>query len=172
MQRAVVVQAEFELGVGNDDALGGGELGSFSVQLERDVADALGQFLAHFLDHVREVDVFVVHAEFGLGGGREDGLGQLAGLLQAGGQLDAADGAGGLVVFPAGTDQVAAGNRFHQDRLQALDHDGAAAHLVHFVRGHHVFGLHARGVVRQDVGQLLQPEFESRRWRRYDPTRR
>ncbi|KAG1248017.1 hypothetical protein G6F68_013960 [Rhizopus microsporus] len=45
------------------------------------------------------------------------------------------------------------------DRLQALDHDGAAAHLVHFVRGHHVFGLHARGVVRQDVGQLLQPEF-------------
>ncbi|MCY1369893.1 hypothetical protein D9M69_569530 [compost metagenome] len=78
--------------------------------------------------------------------------------MQAGGQLDAADRAGGLVVLPARADQVAAGHRFHQDGLQPLDHDGAAAHLVDFVRRHHVFGLHARGVVRQDMGQLLQPE--------------
>src|SRR5690606_1244993 len=159
VEPAIVVQAEFELGVGDDDALGGGELRGLGIQAQRHVADAFGHFLADLVDDMGEVDVFVVHAEFGLGRRREERFGQLAGLLQAGRQLDAAQRAGGLVVLPAGTDQVAARHGLDEDRLEALDHHRPAAHLVELVGRHHVFGPHAGGMVGQDVRQLAQPEF-------------
>jgi hypothetical protein len=43
--------------------------------------------------HFGEADVLVVLAQVGLGGRREERLGQLVGLAQAGRQVDAADGA-------------------------------------------------------------------------------
>ncbi len=158
MQDAVLVQAELELGVGDDDAAGGGVFGGGGVEGDADVAHLGGQLLADAVFHLFEGDVLVVLADVGLGGRGEQRLGQLVGLAQAGGQLDAADGAACLIVLPAGADDVAAHDGFHQDRLEALGHDGAAAHLFHFVRRDHGFRRHAGQVVRHDVAELLEPE--------------
>ena len=105
-----------------------------------------------------KADVLVVLAQVGFRGRREDWLGQFVGLLQAGGQRDAADGAGGLVILPARTDQVTAHHRFDHDRLQAFRNDRAAAHLLRFAGGDHAFRRHAGQVVRHDVAEFLEPE--------------
>jgi len=87
-------------------------------------------------------------AHGGLGRGGEDRLGQLLGLAQAVGQVDAADLAGALVVLPAAADQVAAGDRFHRHRLQL-----AGDHRALGVQGRvHAFGQHAGHV---DAGQVV-----------------
>ncbi|MNV31585.1 hypothetical protein D3C71_1228970 [compost metagenome] len=87
-------------------------------------------------------------ANGGLGRGGEDRLGQLLGLAQAVGQLDAADLAGALVVLPAAADQVAAGDRFHRYRLQR-----AGDHRTLGVQGRvHALGQHAGHV---DAGQVV-----------------
>ena len=59
---------------------------------EREVADPLGDVAADPADHRVEVDVLVVFADLGLGGRREDRLGQAVALAQAGRQRDAAHG--------------------------------------------------------------------------------
>ncbi len=101
IERAVGVGAELELGVGDDDAaLGGIGRGPF-VDREGGVAHPLGERAADGRDHLVEADILVVIADRRLGRGREDRLGQLLRLAQAGGQLDAAQSAGRLVVLPA-----------------------------------------------------------------------
>ena len=52
-----------------------------------------------------------VVARVGFGGRGEDRSWKLLALLEAGGEADAADGAGRLVVFPAGAGDVAARRR-------------------------------------------------------------
>ncbi|MCY1236217.1 hypothetical protein D9M72_488630 [compost metagenome] len=97
-------------------------------------------------------------AHLGLGGRGEDRLGQLLRVLQAGGQFDPAHLAGGLVILPAAAGEVAAHHGFDQDRLQALDHHGAALDLLHFLRRDHGFGRDAGLVVRHDVREFAEPE--------------
>jgi hypothetical protein len=99
-----------------------------------------------------------VIAHVGLAGRGEDREGQLLGLLEAGGQVDAADGAGVLVVLPAGADHVATHHGLDGQRGQALDHQRAAAHLVALVGGHHGFGVDAGELVGDDVAELGEPE--------------
>ena len=66
-----------------------------SVELERDPPQLLHQrAVADDLRRAVEVDVLVVLADLGLRRRREDRLGQLVGLAQAGRQLDPADRAG------------------------------------------------------------------------------
>ena len=132
--------------------------GGGGVQLDRDFADLGGQLGADFVFHLFKGDVFVVLTQVCLGSWGEDWFRQLVGLLQAFRQLDAADRAGGLVVFPAGADDVAAYNRLHQDWLQALRHNGAAFHLLHFVLCHDGFRGYAGQVVGDDVAQFFEPE--------------
>ena len=126
MQRAGLVDAEFELGVGNDNAAALGVGGGFFVQAQGGDAGFVGQASTVFAgagEGVGEIgsavglgggegDVFVMVADGGLGGRGEDRGGQLGGHLEAGRQGDAADGAGLLVVLPAGTDHVAANHGF------------------------------------------------------------
>ena len=73
---AVGVEAELELGVGEDDPALARVLGGVLVQRERDVAHALGQRpVADQLDRALEVDRLVV-ADVGLGARGEQRLGQ------------------------------------------------------------------------------------------------
>jgi hypothetical protein len=144
VQGAGGVDAELELGVGDDDAAGGGVVGGLGVQRDGGVTgfgDELGAGLAGALEGfgedgvgaglgLLEADVLVVVADLGLAGRGEDRGGQLLGLLEAGGQLDAADGAGVLVVLPAGADHVAAHHGLDGQRGEALDDQRAAAHLI------------------------------------------
>ena len=79
-------------------------------------------------------------------------------MLEPGRQRDAADGAGLLVVLPAGADHVAAHHRLDRQRLEALDDDGAAAHLVALVGGDDRFRVDAGELVGHDVAELGEPE--------------
>ena len=104
-------------------------------------------------DDLGEGDVFVVAAGVDFCGRGEDGLGKAVGLAQAGGEGDAADGAGGLVVFPAGAGEVAAGYAFHGEHLGAADEHGAAFELRREAGG--------RGrdeVVGDEIGKEVEPE--------------
>src|SRR5579859_2342659 len=75
-QGAVPVEAELELGVGQDDPPLAGVLGGELVDRDRDLAHPLGQLpVAHELGCTLEVDVLVVALER-LGGGGEDRLGK------------------------------------------------------------------------------------------------
>ena len=91
-----------------------------AVDFQGPGAHLLGQFGADAVDDDIEADIFIVVACRRLGAGREDGFRQLLGLAQAGGQSDAADGAGGLVILPARADDVAAGDGFDRQRLELL----------------------------------------------------
>ena len=64
-----------ELRVRHDEALALGVLGGAPVDLDADVPELLGPRRAHDLLHPGVGDVLVVTL-LGLGGGREDGLGQ------------------------------------------------------------------------------------------------
>src|SRR5690606_13772475 len=73
-QGAVFVEAEFELGVGDDDAAAGGVFDGGTVQGDGGVTDLGGQFLADDGLALFEGDVLVVVADGGLGRRGEDGL--------------------------------------------------------------------------------------------------
>ncbi len=76
-QGAVGVQAELELGVGEDDPVGAGVIGGVLVEGQRDIADSLGQrAVADQLGGAVEVDRLVV-THLGLGRRGEQRLGQL-----------------------------------------------------------------------------------------------
>ena len=157
-QGAVFVEAELELGVGNDDALGQRKSGGGLVNLDTDFFDLRGQFGANDLLDLRVADVFVMLAGLGLGGGREDRLGQLAGVFQAGGQRHAADRLRGLVFLPAAAGQVAAHHGLDRNRLEPLDQHRAAYHLRQLGRCDHALGRLASQVVGADVAELAEPE--------------
>ena len=158
MQHAVFVQAEFKFGIGNDDAFARGVIGSTLIQSETHVTNLLGQFRTDALFHLIKADVFVVLAHIGFRSGREQRLRQLFGQLQTGGQLDAADFAGSLIVFPTRTDDVTAHNRFNQNRFEAFDHDRATAHLLDLIRRDHGARINAGQMIRHHVVQLREPK--------------
>ena len=97
----MLVDAELELGVGDDDALRQRMVGALDVGLQCALAQLVGPHGADQFDHVVERDVLVVVSQFGLGGRGEQRLGELACLDQSGRQRDAAHLAGLLVVDDA-----------------------------------------------------------------------
>ena len=94
----LLVDAELEFRVGDDDSLRQGVVGGAAVGRQGEIAQLVGALGADHVDHVGERDVLVVFAELGLGGRGEQRRVELAGLGQAGRQRDAADLAGLLVV--------------------------------------------------------------------------
>ena len=104
--------------------------GGLSEYLGAFVADVIGGFFADRVNTGLRSDVFSVIAYLGLGGGCENRFGLFLALLQAGGQLDSADGACGLVVRPAGACEVAPDNAFDGQYLGFFNEHGAAGQLV------------------------------------------
>ena len=86
-----VQYAEFELRVRDDDAALLGIAGGKGVELQTDVAHLFGGFLPDQGRRLFKGDVFVVHPGLGLGGGRENRLGQPVRLDQPFRLRDAAD---------------------------------------------------------------------------------
>lgn len=177
VQGAGGVDTEFELGVGDDDAAALGVGAGFFV--EADGGDAgfvgeLGAVLAGAGQRFGEVGAAMGLGDRGrrrfrhgrrrqpLVAGVKIGDGQLSGHLEARRQGDAADGAGLLVVLPAGTDDVATDDGFDGQRLEALDDDGAATDLFALVFGDDGFRIDAGQLIRDDVAELG----ETRNWRR------
>ncbi|ABA49009.1 hypothetical protein BURPS1710b_0998 [Burkholderia pseudomallei 1710b] len=154
----MLVEAELELRVGDDDAARRRVIGRFLVQPDRDVANRRGELGADAPLGFLERDVLVVMAHLGLRGGREDRLGELLRVRQAGRQLDAAHLARRLVVLPAAARQIAAHDRLDEDRLKPLDDDRAPLHLLDLVGGDDRLGRDARQMVRDDVREPVEPE--------------
>ena len=97
-------------------------------------------------------------ADLCLGGGGVDGLGQLIGLLQALGQLDAAHLAGLLVACPAATGNVAAHNALDGQHGQLAAHHAVAGELGLAEELRHILHIHAQHVVRQQIAGVIEPE--------------
>ena len=83
-----------------------------------------------------------------LGGGGVDGLGQLIGLLQALGQLDAAHLAGLLVACPAASSDISTND--------ALNRVAGELGLAEELR--HILHIHAQHVVGQQIAGVIEPE--------------
>ena len=98
-----------------------------------------------------------VVALVGLGGGREDRLGQPLGLTQSGGERPAHDRAGLLVVGPRGTEQVAPRHTLQADRLRRLHQHRPTGHVATRGLGK-VGGVGRHQMIGREVGGLLEPE--------------
>lgn len=157
--KAITDEAEFKLGVGEDDAARFGVGGGFGVDGEGQVAQAVGEVGAEAGGNKIEGNVLVVPA-FGFVGGRVDGLGQTRAILQAGRQRDAADGARALVILPAGADEVAAGHAFHVDHAGFVDeHDASAQGVAIGGREAGDIGdVGADEVIGDQVAEEIKPE--------------
>ena len=108
----------------------------------------------HDLRRPAEVDVLVVIAHLRLGRRGEERLGQLLGLLEALGQLDPADRAGGLVVPPTRPGEVAADHALDREHLQALDQERAPSDFVgHVAVGEDVVGDEVLGAPEPELRQ-------------------
>ena len=113
-------------------------LGCEVIQRDGRIAHAFGQRPAHQRSGSLEADVFVVIAHGSLGGRREDGRGEFLCLTQAGRQRDAADLTRGLIVLPAGADEVTAHDRLDRQCLQtSRDHTAAHERCAFGRIGHH-----------------------------------
>src|SRR5207237_10714669 len=98
-QQFVVDRAEFEFGIGNDDSALASVIAPSRINLQTEVFDALGRFLAKNLRALLHVDVFVMTG-FGFGGGRENWFRQLLAELQSGWQFDPANDLRFLIFIP------------------------------------------------------------------------
>ena len=158
-QRAVRVQTELELGVGDNHAAPGGVGAGARVQLQARLAHPSGELFPEQILDLGEHDVLVVGAGGSLGRGREQRLGQAFGQAQAGRQPQAAHAPGLLVVAPAGTDQVAAHDGLHRQRLEAAHAHAAPGKLraLGVVERQFVQGQ-AAAVARQHAGEEVEPE--------------
>ena len=144
MQRSLGIQTEFELGIRNDDAalqrIGGRPV----VQRQADTTDFLRQVRPQQLAAAFKRNVFIMVAQFGLGGRRKDRLRQFLGLLQPRRQGNPADGAGGLIILPAGANQVTADHRLDRQCPEFPDHNGTALQ---------------QGALRRVVDHIAQAQF-------------
>ena len=105
-------------------------------------------------------------AFIGFGGGGEDGFVEFAGHFVTGAQGHAADGAGLLVFFPAGADQVAAHNALNGEQFCLFNEHGTAFKkffvLLKFcwkifnIGGDHVVFNHITGAVEPEFGNHIQ----------------
>ena len=151
-QLAGRVDAELELGVGQDDPACERVLGAVAVDRERGIAQALGQIaVADQSGRALEIDRLVV-ADLGLGRGGEDRLWQPVGLLEAGRELDPRDLAAPLVVLPAGPAEIPAHDAFDRQHPQPFDDHRATADLVR-----HALGDRLEMAGDDPIG-LLEPE--------------
>ena len=162
---AVLVQTKLELGIGNDDAAGQCILGALLVQGNGVVAQlsgvlqtVTGELLLQHVNALLVGDVLVVVADLCLGGGGVDGLGQLIGLLQALGQLDAAHLASLLVACPAAAGNVAAHNALDGQHGQLAAHHAVAGELGLAEELRHILHIHAQHVVGQQIAGVIEPE--------------
>lgn len=162
---AVLIQTKLKLGVGNDDAAGERIFSTLLIQGNGVVAQlggvllaVAGELLFQHLDALFVGDVLVVVADLGLGGGSVDRLGQLVGLLQALGQLDAAHLAGLLVAGPAAAGDVAAHDALNGQHGQLTAHHAVAVELGLLEELRHILHVHAQHMVGQQIAGVIEPE--------------
>jgi hypothetical protein len=157
-ERAVLVEPELELRVGEDHAALARVLGDRAVDGERGVPHPLGErAVADQLDGLLEVDRLVV-ALLGLRRRGVERLRKLVGLAQALRQREPGDRAGPPVVLPARAGQIPAYDALHRQHLQPLHAQGAPAEILrHAVGGgHEVVGDDVLGEVEPQHGQARE----------------
>ncbi len=148
---------EFELGVGEDDTLGGGVVAGLGVDVEGHVLKVGRHLFAYDVEGLFEADVFVV-AHVRLGARRVERLFELLAQLQIFGEDVAANLASLLVVLPAGTDDVAADDAFHGMAVSLLHYHGATAEVVGVLLQDFRVFIHVGGDEVVLHAKLLEPE--------------
>src|SRR5581483_432639 len=118
------VAAEFELGVGDDDAVVAADLLTARVDRARHAFERIGHLRAHDLTHPADRDVFVVTA-LGFGGGREDCGLELAALEEAFRKLLAGERTGRRIFLPGRAREIAADHAFDRKHLGPFAQHGA-----------------------------------------------
>ena len=141
MQRTVCIETEFKFSIRDHDALGGSKARCLGVQTQGDCTNALSHFLADFFDDMRKVHILIMQAHLGFGGRSKKRLGQFAGLFKTCRQLNPADRACGLIIFPARANQITTCNCLDHNGLEALDHDSTSDDLITLIRCDHILGV-------------------------------
>ncbi|MFM1944078.1 MAG: hypothetical protein RI897_3060 [Verrucomicrobiota bacterium] len=155
----VVEDAEFEFGIGDDDASFAGVSAGLGVDLDTECADAFGDILADDAGGFFEGDIFVVPG-FGFRGGGEDGFGEFGGFLKSGGEGEAADCLAFAVFLPAGAGEVAAHDAFDGEGLSFFDDHAAALDCVRVgleAGGQRIVG-EVDAVIGYEGGDLIEPK--------------
>ena len=162
---AILIEAELELRVGDDDAARKSIRSALLVDGNRIVAQFLGilhamarELLLEDSSALLEGDILVVVAELCLRARREDRLRQLLGFLEASRQLDAADRAVLLIACPAAARDIAADNALHRQHRELLALHAVAEELRLLEELRHVVIVHRDHVVRNDVLREVEPE--------------
>src|SRR6202011_3015691 len=106
-EQLIVDLAEFEFGIGHNDAALRRMVAAARIDFETEIFDAVRDFIAENSAAFLHVDVFVV-ADVVFCGRREDGLGQWRRKLQTGEQFYAAHTLRLLVLFPTGPSKITA----------------------------------------------------------------
>ena len=162
---ALFVEAELELGVGDDDAAGPCVLSALFIEGDGAVAELLGillslsgELLFQNLYALLEADVLVMIADLGLGAGSVDGLRELIAFPEAFGELDAADGAVLFVALPAAAGDVAADDALDGKHVELFAHHAVAVKAVLTEKLGHIGDIRADHVVGQDIPGVIEPE--------------
>lgn len=149
--------AEFELGVGEDDALACGVVASLGVDVEGHALELGGDLFTDDVESLLEADVLVV-ANVRLGARSVERLFEFLAELQVGGEHVTADAARLLVVLPAGSHDVAADDAFHGVAVGLFHDHGTAAEIVGVLLEHFRIFVHVGGDEVVLHAKLLEPE--------------
>ena len=162
---AVLIQAEFKRGIGNDDASGACVIGTLDIKGNGCVLDLLrifltvaGECLLKNFNALLVGDVLVVITDFCLGAGSLDRLRQLVAFLQAFRKLNAADSAVFLVALPAGAGDVAAHDALDGDHGQLAAQHAASAELLRAEERRHIIYIYTEHVIRDHIFGIVKPE--------------
>src|SRR4051794_6688960 len=110
---AILIAAEFEFGVGDDDALAAADLFAKRIDRAGHALERICRFIAQDLAHPRDGDVLVMTG-FGLGCRAEDRWIELGAFQQTSGKCFTGQGATLCVFLPRRTREVAADYAFNR----------------------------------------------------------
>nr|WP_030284322.1 hypothetical protein [Streptomyces catenulae] len=148
-----VLEAELELGVGEEDAATAGDVAGAGVDVEGGAAQPGGGLRADLTGDLLVRDVLVVVADGRLGGRGEDRGGEFGAVDEALGERQTADRAGLPVLGEAGAGEVAAGDALDGGHVQGGADEGAARPVGGGAGGQ----LRGEDVVGDEVGELVEP---------------
>ena len=162
---AILVKAELELGVGDDDALGQRVISALLIQGDRRIADDFrilqamaGELLFKDFDASLKADVLVVVADLRLRAGGVNGLRELIALFKAFRKSDPADGAVLLVALPAAAGDIAADDALDGEHSELSAKHAVAVKALLAEEFRHIVHVDADHVVRDDVFCQIKPE--------------
>lgn len=156
-KRAVLVNAELELGIGDDDAFCQGIVGALGVELETCHHELCCQGFSQHFDGFIKVDVLVMSLScFGRGG--VDGRREFFRFPEPAGQTDTADRTILLIARPARASDIATNDALDGEHLELFHQHTTVGVLIGMEHVGHFLVLDGDHVIGNDLLGCTEPE--------------